>query len=542
MNKLKFTGILFLMSLSLLGIIAVQWVWMHNAITTKEEQFDQQVKQAIARAALRIERNQNANFLSSMFRGMPQIQLKHNFFSSENNRVKDSLLIEFNEFWQDKSSDKLVIKNDQQVSVEKKFHNGMETIVYGFDTIIEKGHSSQRIQTYSSFTKPSGISMNQNQPDNSTKPMQAHFNDVMEQMVLEFSIRDVPMEERLAYSVIAPTIDYELKNIGIPLKYEYAITNFRGNLYPKLKTKGFNNKNKSQIYKTTLFPNDILMQSDQLLVQFPEKRNYLLNSVIWPFSGSMVFTFIILFTFYYTLKTIYNQKKVSEIKTDFINNMTHEFKTPIATISLAADAISNPLIISIPEKVLQFAGIIKEENHRMNRQVESVLKMALIDKKDFNLNMVETRIHPLIAKAVKNISLQVEQKGGQITTDLSAVNDVIKADETHFINIIYNLLDNANKYSLDAPPAIHVATYKNSGYLVIAISDKGIGMDKETLNRIFEKFYREPTGNVHTVKGFGLGLSYVKAIVMQFKGDISVKSQKGKGSTFEIKFPIKDGH
>ena len=167
MNKLKFTGILFLMSLSLLGIIAVQWVWMHNAITTKEEQFDQQVKQAIARAALRIERNQNANFLSSMFRGMPQIQLKHNFFSSENNRVKDSLLIEFNEFWQDKSSDKLVIKNDQQVSVEKKFHNGMETIVYGFDTIIEKGHSSQRIQTYSSFTKPSGISMNQNQPDNS---------------------------------------------------------------------------------------------------------------------------------------------------------------------------------------------------------------------------------------------------------------------------------------------------------------------------------------------------------------------------------------
>jgi two-component system phosphate regulon sensor histidine kinase PhoR len=543
MNKHKFTGILLLMSISLLGIIAVQWYWMHNAITTNEEQFNQQVKQAMARAALRIERNQNANFISSMFRGMPQIQMKHNMFPTQSNQSQDSLIIEFNDFWQDKNKGVTVIKTDPNVTVETKQHNGMETTVYGFDTVINDGYSSQRIQTYSSVTIPK-TTTRQNILNNEKKrpqnPMEAQFTDVMEQMVLEFTIRDIPMEERLSYSVIGPTIEYELKNMGIPLKYEYAIANYKGKIYTKLASKAFNIKQKDKAYKTTLFPNDILMQSDQLLVQFPEKRNYLINSVIGPFSGSLLFTLIILFTFYYTLKTIYNQKKVSEIKTDFINNMTHEFKTPIATISLAADAITNQGIICVPDKVRQFANVIKEENRRMNRQVESVLKMALFDKKDFNLNMVETMVHPLIAQAVKNISLQVEQKGGQINTNLAAANDVIKADETHFVNIIYNLLDNANKYSLDAPPDIVISTYNSDDNLVISVSDKGIGMDKDTQERIFEKFYRVPTGNVHTVKGFGLGLSYVKAIVMQFKGDIAVKSQKGKGSTFEIKLPLKN--
>jgi two-component system phosphate regulon sensor histidine kinase PhoR len=194
------------------------------------------------------------------------------------------------------------------------------------------------------------------------------------------------------------------------------------------------------------------MQSDQLVLYFPNKRNYLVNNLIWPFTGSLIFTLIILFTFYFTLRIIYNQKKTSEVKTDFINNMTHEFKTHIATISLAADSISNPTILNVPEKVIRFIDIIKEETRRMNRQVESVLKMALIDKKDFNLNMVDTAVHPLIELAVKNISLQVEQKGGKIKLDIQAENDHLRIDETHFANLIYNLLDNANKYALNPPP------------------------------------------------------------------------------------------
>jgi len=543
-NKLRFTGIIVLMGISLLGIIAVQLFWMHEAITIKEEQFDQQVNQALSKAAFRIERNQNAFFMSHIFSGMPEIQLSQQMVSGGSNKMNDSLIVEFNDFWQDKSNQDLVIKKENNLKVNKSEQNGIETITYGFDTIIEDAHSSQRIQTYSSVSKPSPNTRMDFGPSENGKnqhPMETQFSDVMQQMFLEFSIKDIPIEERLSNSVLAPTLDYELKNAGISLKYEYGISDFRGKLYNKIKTNGFKQNIVSKAYKTTLFPNDILMQSDQLLLYFPEKSNYLISSIIYPFTGSLLFTLIILFTFYFTLRIIYNQKKTSEVKTDFINNMTHEFKTPIATISLAADSINNPNIIEDPEKVRRFTEIIKEENRRMNRQVESVLKMALIDKKDFNLNMVETDVHPLIRQAVKNISLQVEQKGGNLEMELNAENDRIKADENHLVNVIFNLLDNANKYSLDSPPEITLTTYNQQGNLVIAISDKGIGMDKDMQEKIFEKFYRVPTGDVHNVKGFGLGLSYVKAIVMQFKGDVHVASQKGKGSTFEIRIPLKNG-
>jgi two-component system phosphate regulon sensor histidine kinase PhoR len=540
-KKLRFSGIIALMGISLFGIIAVQWFWMHEAITVKEQQFDQQVNQALARVAYRIERNQNAAFMSSYFSGMPQVQFKHQVTPNIQGVNQDSIFIEFNEFWQEKSEEALSKKTDKRVKISKSSENGMETITYGFDTVIADGLSSQHIQTYSSFSKPNPKQAEEPLSNVKLNPVESELNDVMEQMILEFSIKDISVEDRLSPSVVAPTLEYEFGNAAIPLKFEYAIANYRGKLYNKLKSSGFNLEHSSQSYKTVLFPNDILRQSDQLMVFFPEKRNYLINSVIYPFSGSLIFTLIILFTFYYTLRVIYNQKKVSEIKTDFINNMTHEFKTPIATISLAADSITNPNIIEHPKKVSHFIEIIKDENRRMNRQVESVLKMALLDKKDFNLNMVVTEVHPLIKQAIKNITLQVEQKGGQISMDLKAGNDSIKTDVTHFVNVVYNLLDNANKYSLDAPPVIHVETYNSAGFLNIAVTDQGIGMDKDTQEKIFEKFYRIPTGDVHTVKGFGLGLSYVKAMTMHFKGDILVQSQKGKGSTFTLKIPLTFG-
>jgi len=532
------------MATSLMGIIFVQIYWMNKAITIKEEQFNQQVTQALTRASHRIERNQNIDFMSTFFGGMPQMQMKQTLNPNILNQQNDSIFIEFQNFWQDKKQEVYVLKGDKNVKI-KKDEYGNETHEYTFDTIIENGNTRQHIQTYSHITKPSNKRASVFSDDSSPKnilPAQGkedQLNDVMEQMMLEFSIRDIPMEERLSYSIVAPTLDYELKNFDIPLKYEYAIADHNGKIYDKLKTKGFSKEKAKDAYKAALFQGDILMSSDQLVLYFPEKRNYLLDSMLWPFAGSLIFTLIILFTFYFTLRIIYNQKKVSEIKTDFINNMTHEFKTPIATISLAADSISNPAILNHPEKVSRFTEIIKDENRRMNRQVESVLKMALIDKKDFNLNMHETEVHPLIEHAVKNISLQVEQKMGKIELDLAAENDVLKVDVTHFTNLVYNLLDNANKYALNAPPEIKVSSYNANGNFNLSVTDNGIGMDKEKQDRIFEKFYRVPTGNIHTVKGFGLGLSYVKAIVMQFKGDISVKSQKDKGSTFTLQIPLK---
>lgn len=526
-NK-KYIGIIILMGLSLLGIIAVQLYWMKNAIAVKEEQFDQKVNQALVRASQRIERNQNAFFVSRM----NPFYLKQQFNNKNKSLGNDSVVIAFDQYWNSKMDDVVVLKSDKNLKMKKTEKNGIETVVYGYDTVITNNKGMQRVQAYSSFSTPKDAEINTNS-ENHKNP----YAEVIDQMIFEFQIKDISIQDRLSASIIEPTLKYEFKNFEIPLPFEYAIADGHGNYYKKLGSPGFNKKDACRAYKTTLFPNDFLMQSDQLVLYFPDKRHYIYASLIGPFSGSLLFTIIILITFYFTLRIIFNQKKVSEIKTDFINNMTHEFKTPIATISLAADSITNPNIIGDPEKISRFSNIIKEENRRMNRQVESVLKMALIDKKDFNLNIQETHVHPLIEQAIKNISIQVEQKGGKIERDLQAQNDAVKVDETHFVNIIYNLLDNANKYSLDAPPNIKVETYESVGYFCITISDKGIGMDKDTQNRIFEKFYRVPTGNVHTVKGFGLGLSYVKAIVMQFKGDILVKSAKGLGSTFEIKIP-----
>ncbi len=515
--------------------------WMQQAISVKEQQFDQQINQAINKAAYRIERNQNAYLMSTMFSQAPQLIHSQSQNISATATQNDSIVIEFSDYWNQNPSNKnvIVVNTENNAKVKREVKNGMERTSYGFDTLIVQGNTTQRIQTYSSVIKPNNrqeFSVNK-EGEVPVTEIKEKLNTVMDQMILEFSVRDVPIYERLGHSVIKPTLKYELNNISIPLEFEYAVTNYAGKPYSALRSKNFVSDKKKDLYKTILFPNDIIAGADQLSIYFPEKRSFIFGSLLWLFIGSLLFTLIIILTFYYTLRTILNQKRVSEIKTDFINNMTHEFKTPIATISLAADAITNPATIGSEEKISRFTRIIKEENKRMNRQVESVLKMALIDKKDFNLSIKEVYVHSLIEQAVNNISIQIEQKSGTISKRLEAVTDLVNVDETHFVNIIYNLLDNANKYTLDTPPVIELATYSMQGYFVITVTDNGIGMDAETQDRVFEKFYRYSTGNVHTVKGFGLGLSYVKAIVHAFNGNITIKSEKGKGSTFTIRIP-----
>jgi two-component system phosphate regulon sensor histidine kinase PhoR len=226
------------------------------------------------------------------------------------------------------------------------------------------------------------------------------------------------------------------------------------------------------------------------------------------------------------------------MKTDFLNNMTHEFKTPIATISLATDAIRNLIKNQNPEKAERFINIIKEENERMDSQVGKVLQMARIDKNEFNLNIEEIDVLDIVNRAADRIALQIEKKNGSLKLDFQAKNYIIEADETHFTNVIYNLLDNANKYSPDKPE-IKLTLSDSSGGIKISVEDKGLGISKEARKYIFDKFYRVPTGDVHDIKGFGLGLSYVKAIVTAHAGHIDVKSEPGKGSIFTVFFPSK---
>ena len=280
-----------------------------------------------------------------------------------------------------------------------------------------------------------------------------------------------------------------------------------------------------------------LTQEEFLAVIVPHSRTIVLKEITWFIMGAILFTIIITTAFFLTIRTLLKQKKLSEIKSDFINNMTHEFKTPLATISLAVDALKNEKVVGDKEKTNYFTGIIKEENKRMNKQVETILQAALLDKQEVQLNLKKLSAHSLIKSALNNITLPVEEKGGKIETSLEAQKDIIMADEVHFTNIINNLLDNSVKYSKESPLIkLHTSNLGNS--IRIKIDDNGIGMNKETLNRIFEKFYRAHTGNIHDVKGFGLGLSYVKTMVDAHHGTIRPESILGKGSSFIITIPL----
>ena len=277
-----------------------------------------------------------------------------------------------------------------------------------------------------------------------------------------------------------------------------------------------------------------------LWVIVPNSSGVVLKELRWRIFIAGLFTLIIFAAFYLTVNTMLRQKKLSEIKNDFINNMTHEFKTPLATISLAVDAMKNDKVIGDKEKLNYFSSIIKEENQRMNRQVETILKAALLDKQEVNLMLKPTHVHDVIKDIADNFILQLNDKNGKVEMDLEATNDLIEADEVHFPNLINNLIDNSVKYAKeDVPPEIKISTAANGKNMTIRLEDNGIGMAKETVKRIFEKFYRAHTGNVHNVKGFGLGLSYVKTMVDAHGGHIKVDSMPGKGSIFTLELPLK---
>ncbi|PZR26038.1 MAG: sensor histidine kinase [Citrobacter freundii] len=283
-----------------------------------------------------------------------------------------------------------------------------------------------------------------------------------------------------------------------------------------------------------------LAADETLIVSTLKWKNFALKELRMPIAMAILFTVIIIAAFYLTVHTMLRQKKLGEIKNDFINNMTHEFKTPIATISLAVDAMKNEKVLQNREKISYFSSIIKEENQRMNRQVETILKASQLERQEVNLNLQPLHAHETIKDVVDNFALQLQDKHGKAEVSLNADNDFINADEVHFSNLINNLVDNAVKYSKENTPLqIKISTSSNDKFLFIKVEDNGIGMSKETVKRVFERFYRAHTGNLHNVKGFGLGLSYVKTIVQAHGGEIKVDSTLGKGSTFTLQLPLK---
>ena len=364
------------------------------------------------------------------------------------------------------------------------------------------------------------------------------IKDVIQKMAREMENKPLPIEKRINRENLEKSLSKALADKDISSPYEYAvITSSPGNNKVPLRSGGFQIDKRNQIHRVSLFPNDIFRKTNTLLLYFPEQKSIVLKSLSGLMLVSVFFTLIIVLSSILGIVTMLRQKKISDIKTDFINNMTHEFKTPIATISIAVDSINNAKVIDEPERIKSFTRIIKEENNRMNARVEQVLQMALLDSSEFRLNLKSVDLNALVTKVAGNIRLQVENREGRLELQPDALNSLVEADEIHLSNVIMNLLDNANKYS-PGKPEIRVTTTNRGSSVMVTVEDKGMGMNTETQRKIFEKFYRLTNGNIHNVKGFGLGLSYARAIVLAHKGEIKVTSEAGKGSTFVVTLPV----
>lgn len=363
----------------------------------------------------------------------------------------------------------------------------------------------------------------------------AKFNQSMQQWVFEYSFDEDRLFGKDRFKNVDTILRRALVNNGIDLDFRSQVIKSVDDTTIVISDSQEGTDVLRNAYTTELFPNDFFNKGLLVAVSFPGRSGHIYRSVIWQILGAVFFTCIILLTFGLTLYYINKQKKLSDIKSDFINNMTHEFKTPIATISLASDAIVSPKVLGKAEQTKYYLDIIRQENKRMNNQVERVLQMALIENQDFQPDLQMTDVHSIIENAVHAVELSVKERAGKIQTSLRATCSEVPVDEIHFANILNNLLDNAQKYC-DKTPEILVETYNNAGKIFIKISDNGVGMSKEVVKHIFDKFYRKPSGNIHNVKGFGLGLSYVKAIMDSHGGEISVSSEPGNGSTFTLGF------
>lgn len=384
---------------------------------------------------------------------------------------------------------------------------------------------------------------------NATKAIQESMNDLfLQKYSLETGMVDVTeiskqrtlalhfTVEAFSDEEVQHIIQKALRRNNIKSPFDYNITNIFG--YSIKASKSMPAAQSEGVITVTLTsPN--ATHSEVLYLILRESNNYIVNSMGWMILASILLTTIIISAFALTVRTLFNQKKVSEIKSDFINNMTHELKTPLATISLAVDALTNKKVINNEDQIRYYSAMIREENKRMNKQVETILQAARIERQETTLTLERVDAHKLIHDASENLILQIQEKQGSLTLNLKAPKHFIMADEMHFSNIINNLLDNALKYSREGvPPVIVIETVNNGSNLAIRIRDNGIGMNKETQSRVFEKFYRAHTGNLHNVKGFGLGLSYVKAMVDAHHGRIKLDSTLGKGSVFIVSIAV----
>ena len=527
MNKVLFRTLAVLMSLALVGITLVQVYWIKSSLDQSEEQFKYQVKQAIANVSDRLEQNEV------------------NTFFSQYNKLKDSIggpvyeqdLIAFKAVQTDINTKETILFSNTITSQD--YNINLSFFDINADSVPVRNYTTKsRAEIY----RNNHLKDNQNVSSDVTPDEVIEFEgelDALKRAQFEISLKNLasllPIQSRISAVEVNRLLTEQFKNYGILTPFEFAI--YSNGLATKVKSDRFR-YDKEFTFSIPVF-NDYedTKNNVELLVSIPQKEKYLFSDVIGITILSVLFTLIIIIAYISALNQWIKQRKISEIKTDFINNMTHEFKTPIATINLALDAIKNPKVSADEERTGRYLQMIREENKRMHAQVENVLRISKLEKREVDIEKGPKDVVHFVNNAIEHVRLIVESREGTITKHFNASRTTVLLNDVHFTNVLVNVLDNAIKYSPDAP-IIDVYTENVKDFILIKVQDKGQGMSKTTQKRVFEKFYREHTGDVHNVKGHGLGLAYVKNIVEDHNGQVFVESEKGKGSTFIIKLPL----
>lgn len=532
MNKGNIRAITIMASLALLGLIAIQVYWVNNAITLGKQRFEQSVNEALNNVVVRMEKQMAAARITKKFNFRKQ-GIRTTSFSDplkkKHGLVADSLLDKNAYRSQDRNINVKIIEefaSDSNGVIVKKMRQkdySSDTASSNFDARM-KSDGPSFFQQFSAEGGHDWISHKN-----------AMVNDIFDELV---SINVYNGYDQKTDTILLDSIlKFELLQKGVSADYIFDITDSKIIPPDSMMLSENGKKIFDSPYKVNLSPDNIFIKPKFLSVYFPAQQRYLLSSMWGWLLVSLAFMLTLIFSFYYTISTIFKQKKLSEIKNDFISNMTHEFKTPISTISLAVEVLNDRSVEKSQERVNNYVKMIGDENKRLSLLVENILQTAILDKGEFKLKIQSIDVHNLIEQTFTNIKLQVENKEGQLTSELKAMKFIINADRIHITNILFNLIDNALKYSKDKP-MIKVSTRNDEDGIFISVQDNGIGISKENQKRIFDTMYRVPTGNIHNVKGFGLGLSYVKAVVEKHGGSIKVESELGKGSMFTLYLPF----
>ncbi len=510
------------MAIGMIFLILVQTYWINNAISIKERQFAQVINASLDDLTMELEKRET---ISRIFDQMNRA------WNSDSTVTQGTFNFRFNTSSNSRNTELNVSQNFYLFNPNPREKNSTFNVRSDSNTIILP-ESKEFLDSFWQDYLPQGmVDMAAKDLQNNPQTKQV----LVEKVVSEMLRPRFQIEERIELDKLEPILINEFLQKGVHLGFEYAV--IRPDHSFAFKSIGFDPSKETTMYSARLFPDDLFMQPNFITLYFPKQKNFLIRSIGFMGVSSIILTSLIISIFIITLYVIFRQKKLSEIKNDFVNNMTHELKTPISTISLASQMLSDPGIPVENKNISHISRIIEAESKRLGYQVEKVLQMAVFDKGRIVLKQKEKDLHEVVKSVVNNFSLQVKKKNGTLLYLPEAQHSRVKIDEVHFTNLVSNLLDNAMKYCKDIPE-ITVSTRNEKSNIILSVEDKGIGISKENQKRIFEKFYRVPTGNIHNVKGFGLGLSYVKMIAEIHHGSISMSSDHGTGSRFEVTIPI----